>query len=280
MGAHGGGVPKSHSFVEQMLEIFPESIRNMISVLGEFIMFMGYTLYSIRHFWRRKGLFIRQCEFIGVSSSNIIAVAALFMGGVLGYQLYVSFHYFGAEALLGGSVGVALFRELAPVLAAIMVTGRAGAAMAAEIASMRVSEQVDALEVMAVSPLEYLVMPRIIAGTLMMPLLAVLFALVASIAGALVSCSVMGLDYAIYWEQYAKVTDAIDIFHCLAKSAVFGFLLTWIGCYCGMTASGGAKSVGNATQMTVVSSCLTILFMDYILTSLLPLGHTLLEAPT
>src|SRR6185437_12173074 len=127
-------------------------------------------------------------------SVGMITVAAIFLGAVLGYQLYISFHLFGAEALLGGSVGVALYRELAPVMGAIMVLGRAGAAMAAEIASMRVSEQIDALEVMAVDPVEFLVGPRVAAGTVVMPILAVYFGIVGSIASATVACGIMGMD--------------------------------------------------------------------------------------
>ena len=142
-----------------------------------------------------------------MSSLGVNVVAAIFMGGVLGYQLYISLHLFGAEALLGGSVGVALFRELAPVMAAIMVTGRAGAAMAAEIASMRISEQIDALEVMAVDPIEYLVAPRVLAGVIMMPLLSVFFAVVGSIAAAVVACGMMGLDPSVYYAQFTKVVD-------------------------------------------------------------------------
>src|SRR6478609_4427711 len=110
-------------------------LHSFIITLGDFSLFVLETLRAGRRIWHRRGLFLRQCEFIGVSSLGVIAVAGMFMGGVLGYQLYVSFHLFGAEALLGGSVGVSLFRELAPVMAAVMVTGRAGAAMAAEIAS-------------------------------------------------------------------------------------------------------------------------------------------------
>src|SRR3954447_15658345 len=154
------------------------SIAQPFFVLGDFSLFVADTLRSLRHFWRRKGLFLKQCEFIGVTSLPVVAVAACFLGGVMGYQLYVSFHYFGAEALLGGSVGVALFRELGPVMAAIMVTGRAGAAMAAEISSMRITEQIDALEVMAVDPFEYLVAPRVAAGFLMMPILSIFFCII------------------------------------------------------------------------------------------------------
>src|SRR5207249_3717529 len=155
---------------------------------GDFALFVVDTVRSSRRLWKRRGLFLRHCEFIGVNSAGIITVAAIFMGGVLGYQLYVSLHFFGAQALVGGSVGVSLFRELAPVMGAIMVTGRAGAAMAAEIATMRITEQIDALEVMAVDPLEYLVAPRVLAGVLMMPLIACFFAAVATIASAGIAC--------------------------------------------------------------------------------------------
>lgn len=251
---------------------------NAIETLGEFTLFIGETLRTSLKLWRRKGLFFRHCEFIGVNSVGIILVAALFMGAVLGYQLYVSFHLFGAEALLGGSVGVSLFRELAPVMGSIMVTGRAGAAMAAEIATMKITEQVDALEVMAIDPVEYLVTPRVVAGLLMMPLLSIFFAVVASLASAVVACGIMGLDQAVFWHQFTKVVDAIEVVHCVTKGAVFGLVLTWIGCFCGYRAQGGARAVGLATRSTVVATCLTILLCDYILTSLLPFGFAYLQA--
>lgn len=249
-----------------------EFLRSLVITLGEFSVFVIETLRSTPRIWRRRGIFFRQCEFIGVSSIGVIATAAIFMGGVLGYQLYMSFHIFGAEALLGGSVGVSLFREMAPVMGSVMVTGRAGAAIAAEIASMRVSEQIDALEVMAIDPIEYLVAPRVLAGVITMPLLAIFFTAVASLAAALVSCGIMDLQWTIYWAQYAKVCDPIDVVHCVAKGAVFGLALTWIACFCGFRAGGSARAVGAATRNTVVSSFLTILLSDYILTSLLPYG--------
>lgn len=245
--------------------------------LGAFALFFYETLKASLRLFYRWGLFIKQCEFIGVSSLGIITVAALFMGAVLGYQLYVSFHLFGAESLLGGTVGVSLFRELAPVMGAIMVTGRAGAAMAAELASMRVSEQIDALEVMAVDPIEFLVVPRVLAGTLMMPLLAVYFGVIGSLAGAGVSVGIMGLDGAIFWEQYRRFVDSIDLVHCLTKGAFFGLVLSWVACFCGFRAQGGARSVGLATRTTVAATCLTILLFDYILTSVLPFGFSYLK---
>lgn len=252
----------------------PLSLRSAVLLVGDFSIFGYDALASLRHLWRRRGTFLRQCEFIGVSSMGICAVAASFMGGVLGYQLYVSFHYFGAEALLGGSVGISLFRELAPVMAAIMVTGRAGAAMAAELATMRITEQIDALEVMAVEPIEYLVGPRMLAGTVMMPLLSILFAVVASLAAFGVSSGIMGLEATIFWEQFYKIVDRMEIIHCVVKGTCFGLILVWVACFCGFRAQGGAGAVGAATRTTVVVSFLMILFSDYLLTSLLPFGFS------
>ncbi len=252
------------------------TVRSALYLAGDFTIFGYDAAVSLRHLWRRRGTFLRQCEFIGVGSMGICGVAALFMGGVLGYQLYVSFHYFGAEALLGGSVGISLFRELGPVMGAIMVTGRAGAAMAAELATMRITEQIDALEVMAVEPIEFLVAPRMLAGTVMMPLLAIFFSAVASVAAFMVSVWIMGLDASVFWEQFARVVDRMEVIHCVVKGTVFGLLLVWVACFCGFRASGGASAVGGATRTTVVASFLIILFADYLLTSLLPFGFSVL----
>lgn len=252
-------------------------ILSTLVLVGDFSLFIGRAFASLKRLWFRRSLFIKHCEFIGVSSAGVVFVAAFFVGAVLGYQLYVSFHIFGAEALLGGTIGLGLFRELGPVMTSIMVTGRAGAAIAAEISSMKITEQVDALEVMAVNPIEYLVTPRIMAGFVMMPLLGVFFCGVASIAGGLIACGVMELSWATYWEQFEKMVDAGDVHHCIIKSASFGIVLTVVACFCGMRAQGGASAVGFATKTTVVASFLLILLVDYILTSILPFGFAWLE---
>jgi len=244
-----------------------------IAALGDYSIFVWRSIKSLRRLWARRGLFLSQCEFIGVTSSGIILVSAIFLGAVLGYQLYITLHAFGTEALLGGAVGVSLFRDLAPVMTAIMVTGRAGAAIAAEIATMRVSEQIDAMEIMAVDPLEYLVAPKIIAGIIMVPLLSVFFAAIGSLAAKFVACDIMDLSVATYWTQFTIMVDVNELYHCTLKGAFFGGILTSVGCYCGFTAKGGAGGVGLATRRTVVLSCLSILLVDYILTSFLPFGY-------
>ncbi len=248
-----------------------EKLRTSVEWIGELTVFMGRTLQSASHFGRRSGIFINQCEFIGVSSLGILCVAAVFIGAVLGYQLYKSFELFGAQALVGGTLGVGIFREMAPVIGAIMVTGRAGAGIGAEVASMRVTEQIDALEVMGVNPYEYLVLPRVLAGAAMMPLLAFLFGGVATISSAIIACSVLDLSYPVFWKGFRQWTDWIDLLHCFVKSVSFGAALAWMGCFFGFRASGGARSVGLSTRSTVVAACLTILLLDYFWTMILPL---------
>jgi phospholipid/cholesterol/gamma-HCH transport system permease protein len=239
--------------------------------LGEFVSFLGQTLQALPGMRRRGGIFINQCEFIGVSSLGVLSVAAIFIGASLGYQLYKSFELFGAQALVGGTIGVALFREMAPVLGAIMVTGRAGAGIGAEVASMKVSEQIDALEVMGVNPYEYLVLPRVLAGMAMMPLLAFIFGGIATISASVISCEVLDLSFPTFWKAFRQWVELVDLLQCFVKAVTFGGALTAIGCFFGFRANGGARAVGLSTRSTVVLACLTILFLDYFWTMVLPL---------
>ncbi len=243
-----------------------------IECFGRWVLFVREFLGTLHAFKKRAGVFVHQCAIIGVGSWMVTAAGAIFLGAVLGYQLYISLHRFGAEALLGGTVGMTLFRELGPVMAALMVTGRAGASMAAELASMCVSEQVDALKVMGVDVVELLVMPRVLAGVCMLPLLAILFCILATISAFLIATYVMGLQGAVFWSHFFHIVDPIELTHCIVKASVFGLGITLIGCFCGLSAYGGAKAVGNAARNTVVASSLMILGVDYIVTSFLPLG--------
>jgi phospholipid/cholesterol/gamma-HCH transport system permease protein len=251
-------------------------IKNAITWLGELSIFTHRTFQSTPKIWRRRGIFLNQCEFIGVSSLGILSVAAVFMGAVMGYQLYTSFALFGAQALVGGSVGVSIFRELGPVIGAIMVTGRAGAAIGAEIASMRVSEQIDALEVMGVNPYEYLVLPRVLAGAIMMPLLAYIFGGIATLSACGIACGVLDLSFPVFWKEFRLWVDAVDILHCTMKGISFGAALALLGSFYGFRAQGGARAVGFSTRSTVVATCLTILLLDYLWTMVLPARGSLI----
>jgi len=251
-------------------------IKNTILWMGELAIFTARTMEAAPKIWNRRGIFLNQCEFIGVSSMGILTFAAIFMGAVMGYQLYTSFALFGAQALVGGSVGVAIFREFAPVIGAIMVTGRAGAAIGAEIASMRISEQIDALEVMGVNPYEYLVLPRVLAGMIMMPLLAFMFGGIATLSASLIACGVLDLSFPVFWKEFRLWVDVVDMVHCTMKGISFGMMLTLLGSYYGFRAQGGARAVGFSTRSTVVATCLTILLLDYLWTMVLPVRGSII----
>ena len=217
----------------------------------------------------RFKIFIKQLEFIGNRSLSIVLFTAIFTGMVLALQMYEALRKFQSESLVGGIVALSLTKELAPVLTALMVTSRAGSAIAAEIGSMRVTEQIDALESMAVNSVQYLITPRIVAGFIMLPILTIIADIVGVIGGYLIAVLLLNLDAGLYINKIIDLVSISDILGGLFKASVFGGLLTFIGCYFGYTASGGAQGVGNATTKAVVSSAVTILATDYIITSFL-----------
>lgn len=217
----------------------------------------------------RMRLYVAAMDFAGVQSIFIVGLTGLFVGMVFGLQLVDGFRQFGAESQTGGVVGIALARELAPVFAALMVSSRAGSAITTELGSMRVTDQIDALTTMAVNPVQYLVVPRLVAGTLMLPVL-VMLANIVGISGAWFVCvKIMALDAGVFEDRVRWQVDASDISQGLIKAAVFGFAVTLIACRHGFYAKGGAAGVGQATNRAVVQSAVTILVLDYVITSLL-----------
>jgi phospholipid/cholesterol/gamma-HCH transport system permease protein len=188
---------------------------------------------------------------------------------VLALQTYYAFRRFGSEALVGATVALSMTRELGPVLTALMVTGRAGSAMAAELGSMRVTEQIDALTVMALSPIKYLVTPRILAAMLMLPILTVIADFMGIVGGYFVGVKLLGINEGMFISRIVKYLDLEDIYNGLVKAAVFGLILSLVSCYKGFNTTGGAVGVGRATTEAVVISSITILIADYVLTSLM-----------
>ncbi|MFZ2800702.1 MAG: ABC transporter permease, partial [Syntrophorhabdus sp.] len=188
-------------------------------------------------------------------------------GMVLALQSYYGFRKFGSEGLVGATVALSMTRELGPVLTSLMVTGRAGSAMAAELGTMRVTEQIDALTVMALNPIKYLVTPRIIASFLMLPLLTVIADFVGIIGGYLVGVKLLGINEGAYIDKTITFLELNDIYNGLVKAAVFGIILSVVSCYKGFYTKGGAEGVGRSTTAAVVISSVTILVTDYILTS-------------
>lgn len=206
---------------------------------------------------------VSQMEFIGIQSLPIIVLSGAFTGAVFTWESYEAFALFGAQGLVGGTVGVAVTRELAPTLTGLLVAGRAGSAMAAEIGSMRVSEQIDALEVMAVDPINFLVKPRLLASTVSVPLLTALFDFVAIFGSYVVALHVLHLSYPEFMVRLQDWVDWDDIRAGLVKATCFGAILGTVACYKGFYTTGGATGVGRATTSAVVVSSVAILVSNY-----------------
>ena len=243
------------------------SITALIKSLGEFIIFLtqSFTWLFRRPF--RYSVFLKQMEVIGVKSIWIVALVALFSGGVFALQTGYAFSLFNAESMVGATVGISLARELAPVFTALMVISRSGSAMAAEIGTMQVSEQIEALVTMAINPLQYLVTPRILASMCMLPLLTGLF-MVIGIGGAYwVGVNYLGIPEGPFVQRLKFYLDASDIVQGLIKSVFFGLMLAAISTYQGFHTTNGAEGVGRSTTKAVVISSVTILILDYFLTS-------------
>ena len=217
----------------------------------------------------RFGQLLDAMEFIGVQSVFIVALTGVFSGMVLALQTTHSLRDFGAEGIVGLIVATSLTREIAPVFTALMVAARAGSAMAAELGNMRVTEQIDALVTMAVSPVQYLLSPRLLAAVLMLPLLCIIYTCVGMAGAWLVAVQWLGVDPGIFINNIEKHLLPSDFFMGMIKSAVFGFLISAISCTRGYYASGGARGVGDATTRAVVHSAVSILIANYLLTTLL-----------
>lgn len=235
--------------------------------LGSWCEFIGQSLtWLVRPPFRFDQL-LRQMEFVGVKSTGIIVLTALFTGAVFALQTGKVYALFNMESMVGATVGLSLTREIGPVFAALMVTARACSSMAAELGTMRVTEQIDALEAMAISPLQYLVVPRLVATTIMVPLLTMLYNYVGVIGSYIVGIYLLGINEGPFMYRLYYYVDAKDIWGGLIKAAIFGFLIAGISCYMGFRTRNGAEGVGRATTRAVVFSAVTILVTDYFLTT-------------
>jgi phospholipid/cholesterol/gamma-HCH transport system permease protein len=216
-------------------------------------------------YWRLIG---RQMMSIGYFSLPVVGMTALFTGMVLALQIYVGGSRFNAESAVATIVVIGITRELGPVLAGLMVAGRVGAAMAAELGTMRVTEQIDALTTLSTNPFKYLVAPRLIAGATMLPLLVLVADIIGVMGGYMVGIHKLGFNPAVYLKNTFDFLQAIDVVSGLVKASVFGFLIALMGCYHGYNSRGGAQGVGDATTAAVVSGSILILAFDYVLTEL------------
>ena len=244
------------------------ALQVAIEQLGaHLLLFVQVLRWAIRPPYR-VAVLLDAMVFLGVESLPIVLLISLFVGAVFALQLSSALRTFQAEAFTGATVGLALSRELAPVFTSIVVAARAGAGMATELGSMRITEQIDALSTMAVNPIQYLIVPRVIAGIFMVPLLAMVFNCVGMVGAYIVAVGLQNVDRGVFMENARWLLDPNDLSQGVIKALVFGCALTLIACNQGYHASGGAKGVGVATTRSVVGSFVTILVLDYFLTDL------------
>lgn len=245
---------------------WPLSILNEI---GELLTLAWQALTWVIRPPYRLDPFLTALDFIGAGSTFIVALVGLFTGMAFTVSVIIGFRQFSAEGMVGGVVALALAKELAPVLAGVVVTARAGSTMASELGNMRVTEQIDAITTMGISPVQYLVAPRILATTLMLPLLAMAFG-VAGMGGAYIVAVVwQNIDPGLFWDKVQSFLHLSVLRESFAKSISFGFLVSLICCKKGFYASGGARGVGEATAKAVVLSIVVIFAADYIITTLM-----------
>jgi phospholipid/cholesterol/gamma-HCH transport system permease protein len=211
-------------------------------------------------------LILRQVLYIGYFSLPVVGLTALFTGMVLALQSYTGFSRFNAQSAVATVVVLSMTRELGPVIASLMVAGRVGAAMAAEIGTMRVTEQIDALTTLSTDPLRYLVLPRLIAGLVTLPILVLIADIIGVFGGFLVGTYKLEFNPVSYLTQTEQYLETMDVVSGLVKAAVFGFIIALMGCYHGYYSRGGAEGVGQATTHAVVSSSILILIFNYALT--------------
>ncbi|MDE2179954.1 MAG: ABC transporter permease [candidate division NC10 bacterium] len=251
------------------LEAVGRTVLTQVQAMGRMAIFLGSAgFWAVRPPLKFRRI-VSQLHFIGVKSGSIILLTAGFSGMVLGLQGYYTLRKFGSEALLGPAVGLSLIRELGPVMAALMVTARAGSASAAEIGIMRITEQIDALEAMAVNPMKYLVVPKVIAGLIAIPLLTAIFDVVGIYGGYLIGVKLLGVGAGTYFSEMRNMVEMSDIRGGFLKSLSFGLIVTWVCTYKGFYAEYGAEGVGKATTEAVVLSSVLVLVWNYFMTAVL-----------
>jgi len=251
------------------LDRLGRTVLSGVEEIGKIILlFVSVLTWMFRPPFKLRNIF-KQMEFVGVKSIFVVVLTGTFTGMVMALQGYHGFRMFSAESLVGGTVALGMTRELGPVLTSLMVTARAGSAMAAELGTMRVTEQIDALSVMAANPVKHLIVPRVIAGVLMTPLLTVVSDFTGILGGYFVGVHILGINSGIFIKNITRLVDLDDIYNGLAKAACFGLILSLVGCYKGFNTYGGAEGVGRATTEAVVLASIAILISDYFLTAIM-----------
>ena len=243
-------------------------VLDQIAGMGRMFLFLISAILQAFRAPAKLRLIVYHIKTIGVDSLSVVALSGFFTGMVMGFQGYYSLRKFNAESWLGSATALGLLRELGPVLSAFMVTGRTGSAMAAELGTMRVTEQIDALSTLSTDPFKYLVWPRLLAGLLMLPLLVVVADIIGVFGGYIVGIYKLGFGPYEYINNTFEFLETQDVVSGLVKAAVFGFLVALMGCYQGYHSAGGGQGVGAATTKAVVSASILILTANYVVTEI------------
>ncbi|MFP5491174.1 MAG: MlaE family ABC transporter permease [Bacteriovoracia bacterium] len=255
--------------VKTYIEGIGAGVLGLLGGLGKFTQFTGKVFFwGVQPPFRIK-LLMDQMYFIGNKSLFIVGLTSLFSGAVFALQMYLGIQAINMDSIVGPVVAISLAKELAPVFAGLVVAGRCGSAMAAQIGSMKVTEQLDALEVMGINAHQYLAVPRVIGATLSMPLLCGIFMLIGNFGSWLVGVHVLGIDDVMYFQKLSDFMRLGHVAEGLIKSACFGFLISLIGSYHGFEVKGGAEGVGKGTNLAVVWGMVTVLVSDYFISSFL-----------
>jgi phospholipid/cholesterol/gamma-HCH transport system permease protein len=262
-------IEKLIKFAKLRIEGIGTTVIEGVDGLGAISLFTGRFFYwSVKKPFRIKLLF-EQLYFIGNKSMTIILLAGMFTGMVLATQTYFGFKLINVDSLVGAIVAIGLSKELAPVLTGLIVAGRAGSAMAAQIGSMKVTEQIDALEVMGINSIQYLAVPRIVAATIAVPMLSIVFLFIGNFGSWLIGTKTLMIDEAQFFSKLGEFMYISDIAQGVIKACVFGFVIAVIGTYFGFQVDKGAVGVGRGTNLAVVWGMISVLILDYFLTSFL-----------
>ena len=251
-----------------LFDVVAPAIR-FVDRVGDHVILAVRALAWLPRRPQRLGNYLDALEYIGVGSLGIILLVGLFTGAVIALQAVFALKAFHLESYAGGTSGKALAVELAPVLTALMLAGRAGSGIATELGTMRITEQIDALESMAVDPIQFLVLPRLVAGMMMGPVLTLLFFVISMVGAYLIAVVGQGVDEGQFTLHVREMVHLNDVLQGLIKSVVFGLLVTLIGCYQGYNASGGGRGVGLGTTRAVVIASVMILISDYLMANVL-----------
>lgn len=272
-------LPLNKERIAELQDVFRESFLKLCQTLGSTVLaffeatgsFVFFALRGISHMFRPPfyvSQFARQFIDIGYYCLPVVGLTALFSGMVIALQSYSGFQRFSAEGALATVVVLSVTRELGPVLGGLMVAGRVGAAIAAELGTMRVTEQIDALTTLSANPFKYLVVPRLVAGTLMLPFLVLIADIIGVFGGFVVAVYRLDFNAADFISETFTYMEPIDVISGLVKGSVNGFIVTLMGCYFGFHSKGGAQGVGAATTNAVVASSILILIFNYVLTGI------------